>query len=82
MEVKIRRAIKEDGEAMMQLVKELALYEKAPQEVTVDFDHFLESGFGEKPVWWAFVAEVDEKGCRLCFILYSLFHLERTKIIS
>jgi ribosomal protein S18 acetylase RimI-like enzyme len=56
MEIHIRPAIKEDCTAMMQLIHELALYEKAPQEVTVSFDHFVESGFGEKPVWWAFVA--------------------------
>lgn len=79
MEVKIRRAIKEDGEAMMQLVKELALYEKAPQEVTVDFNHFIESGFGEKPVWWAYVAEVDRKviGFALYYIRYSTWKGQR-----
>ena len=77
--IKIRRAIKEDGEAMMQLVKELALYEKAPQEVTVDFDHFIESGFGEKPVWWAFVAETDNKvvGFALYYIRYSTWKGQR-----
>lgn len=42
---------------MMELVHELAEYEKAPQEVTVDAEHFVESGFGKNPVWWAFVAE-------------------------
>jgi GNAT superfamily N-acetyltransferase len=79
MEVKIRRAIKEDAEAMMQLVKELALYEKAPQEVTVDFDHFIESGFGENPVWWAFVAEADKKivGFALYYIRYSTWKGQR-----
>ncbi|HSN10348.1 MAG TPA: GNAT family N-acetyltransferase [Hanamia sp.] len=79
MEVKIRRAIKEDAEAMMQLVKELALYEKAPQEVTVDFDHFIESGFGENPVWWAFVAEADNKvvGFALYYIRYSTWKGQR-----
>jgi len=42
---------------MLQLIRELAEYEKAPEEVTVDPRHFEESGFGEKPVWWAFVVE-------------------------
>lgn len=79
MEVKIRRAIKEDAEAMMQLVKELALYEKAPQEVTVNLDHFVESGFGENPVWWAFVAEADKKivGFALYYIRYSTWKGQR-----
>lgn len=53
----IRKATKEDIPAMLKLIKELAEYEKAPEEVTVDPLHFEESGFGPNPVWWAFVAE-------------------------
>jgi len=56
MDFTIREARKEDCTAMMQLVKELAVYERAPEAVTVDFEHFVESGFGSRPVWWAFVA--------------------------
>jgi ribosomal protein S18 acetylase RimI-like enzyme len=56
MSITIRRATKEDCSRLLELVKELALYEKAPQEVTVTLEHFVESGFGKKPVWWAFVA--------------------------
>ena len=56
MSVTIRRAIKEDCPRLLELITELAVYEKAPDEVTVTLEHFTESGFGEKPVWWAFVA--------------------------
>lgn len=56
MEIKIRRAVKEDCPRLLELVNELAEYEKAPQEVTVTLEHFVESGFGKNPVWWAFVA--------------------------
>jgi GNAT superfamily N-acetyltransferase len=59
MSITIRKAVKEDCEQMMKLVHELAVYEKEPEAVTVTFDHFVESGFGEKPIWWAFVAEVQ-----------------------
>ena len=52
----IRRAVKEDCPALLQLVKELAEYEKAPQEVTVTLEHFEKSGFGDHPVWWGLVA--------------------------
>ena len=55
-EVVIRRAVKEDCKRMMELVHELAVYEKEPDAVTVTFDHFLESGFGPNPIWHAFVA--------------------------
>lgn len=58
--MKIRRATREDCPAMLKLIQELADYEKAPEEVTVDSKHFEESGFGENPVWWAFVVEIDD----------------------
>ena len=56
MEITIRRAVKEDCPKLLQLIKELAVYEKAPDDVTVTLEHFTESGFGKNPVWWAFVA--------------------------
>ncbi|HRN58464.1 GNAT family N-acetyltransferase [Agriterribacter sp.] len=58
MSITIRPAVREDCTRLMELVRELAEFEKAPHEVTVDPVHFAESGFGENPVWWAFVAEV------------------------
>ncbi|MFM7645425.1 MAG: N-acetyltransferase family protein [Sphingomonadales bacterium] len=66
----IRRALRNDCWRMLALIQELADYEKAPQEVTVDPDHFAESGFGENPVWWAFVAE--DKNCIQGFALYYI----------
>ena len=79
MEIQVRRAVKKDCAAMMELIKELAIYEKAPDEVTVDFDHFVESGFGENPVWHAFVAEVDNHvvGFALYYIRYSTWKGQR-----
>jgi GNAT superfamily N-acetyltransferase len=64
---------------MMELINELALYEKAPQEVTVSFEHFVESGFGPNPVWWAFVAEQEGKviGFALYYIRYSTWKGQR-----
>jgi GNAT superfamily N-acetyltransferase len=79
MEIQVRRAVKKDCAAMMELIKELAVYEKAPDEVTVDFDHFIESGFGENPVWSAFVAEADKHvvGFALYYIRYSTWKGQR-----
>lgn len=56
MNIKIRRAVKEDCPRLLELVTELAIYEKAPDDVTVTLEHFTESGFGKNPVWWSFVA--------------------------
>lgn len=83
MQITIRKAEKKDCVHLMYLIRELALYEKAPQEVTVTLDHFVESGFGDKPVWWAFVAEVeanDKKevvGMALYYIRYSTWKGQR-----
>ncbi|MEO8404985.1 MAG: GNAT family N-acetyltransferase [Chitinophagaceae bacterium] len=77
MQIKIRRAVKADCPRIMELVQELADYEKAPNEVTVTLSHFEESGFGPTPIWWAFVAENISKegstivGFALYYIRYS-----------
>lgn len=73
MDIVIRRAVREDCPRLLELIKGLALYEKAPDEVTVSPEHFAESGFGPAPVWWAFVAEADGVvvGFALWYIRYS-----------
>lgn len=72
-QVIIRKATAADCPRMMELVNELAVYERAPEEVTVTMEHFIESGFGAAPVWWAFVAEEDGVilGLALYYIRYS-----------
>lgn len=55
---------------MLELVRELAVYERAPDAVTVSPEHFTESGFGENPVWWAYVAEAE--GYVVGFALYYI----------
>ncbi|HSR37975.1 MAG TPA: GNAT family N-acetyltransferase [Phnomibacter sp.] len=73
MSIIIRRATKEDCPRLLELVRELAVYEKAPNEVTVTLEHFTESGFGPNPVWWAFCAEENGivQGFALYYIRYS-----------
>lgn len=72
-EVLIRKAVREDCASMLELIKELAEYEKALHEVTVTLDRFTEDGFGKSPVWGAFVAEVDGRivGISLYYDRYS-----------
>lgn len=79
MSMEIRKAVKSDCPRIMELVTELAIYEKAPNEVTVSLDHFIESGFGQNPVWWAFVAEVNGiiQGFALYYIRYSTWKGQR-----
>jgi GNAT superfamily N-acetyltransferase len=79
MSIKIRKAVKEDCSRLLELVKELAEYERSPQEVTVTLPHFIESGFGNNPVWWAFVAEENDRveGFALYYIRFSTWKGQR-----
>lgn len=61
MKIHIRRSKKEDAARMMELIRELAAFEKEPDEVTVSSEHFIETGFGNHPVWNAFVIEVEDE---------------------
>lgn len=75
----IRRALPEDCPRLLELIHELAEYERAPQEVTVTLEHFTESGFGATPVWWAFVAVVGGRivGFALWYVRYSTWKGQR-----
>jgi GNAT superfamily N-acetyltransferase len=66
--IHLRVAERKDCPRLMELVNELALFEKAPHEVTVTMQEFEAAGFGEKPVWRAFVAE--DNGFIVGFALY------------
>ena len=74
MEFKIRKASAADCPRMLELVRELAIFERAPEEVTVTLEHFIETGFGRNPVWKALVA-VDAAenivGISLYYMRYS-----------
>ena len=55
------------------MVNELAEFAKAPNEVDVSLVEFEDAGFGAKPVWKAFVAEVNGSivGFALYYVRYS-----------
>jgi GNAT superfamily N-acetyltransferase len=79
MDITIRKAVPSDCPRMMELITELAAYEKEPDAVTVSMEHFEASGFGPNPVWWAFVAEADGQVCgvALYYIRYSTWKGQR-----
>jgi GNAT superfamily N-acetyltransferase len=79
MNITIRRAIREDCKRLLELIQELADFERAPHEVTVTLDHFIESGFGKNPVWYGFVAAENNviTGFALYYIRYSTWKGQR-----
>ncbi len=73
MQVELRVARVDDCPRLLELVHELAVFERAPDEVTVSLSEFEDAGFGPKPVWKAFVTEVDGTivGFALYYVRYS-----------
>lgn len=69
----IRRATEADCPRLLELIRDLALYEGMPQEVALTPEELAEGGFGATPLWWAFVAETEGRivGFALYFIRFS-----------
>lgn len=59
----------------MELIRELAEYENAPQEVTVSLAHFEDAGFGVSPVWKAFVATTSGADGQELIVGFALFYV-------
>lgn len=79
----IREASKDDMPAVLELIKELAVFEKEPDAVIVTAEDLKRDGFGENPAFKCFVAEVDGEiqGMALIYFRYSTWkgktvHLE------
>ena len=62
MKIKIRNAVKEDMKHVHNLIVELAIFEKEPDEVEIDERGLQKMGFEyENPLFHCFVAEVNNK---------------------
>ena len=79
MSAKVRVGTEKDIPRVLELVRELAVFEKAPDAVSVTMEHFVESGFGAHPVYWAFVAEAGGvvEGFAMYYIRYSTWKGQR-----
>uniref|UniRef100_UPI004047A361 GNAT family N-acetyltransferase n=1 Tax=Roseivirga sp. TaxID=1964215 RepID=UPI004047A361 len=71
--MEIRKGTKDDLEQVFDLIKELAEYEKAPEQVNNSVARMEEDGFGEKPIFEFFVAEEgsDIIGTAIFYYRYS-----------
>jgi GNAT superfamily N-acetyltransferase len=79
----IRKGTSIDMPAVLDLIKELAIFEKEPDAVVVTVDDLIRDGFGENPLFYTFVAEVGSEiiGIALYYYRYSTWkgktiHLE------
>ena len=79
----IRKATKNDMPSVLELIQELATFEKEPDAVVVTVDDLVRDGFSENPLFQCFVAEVENEiiGMALFYYRYSTWkgktiHLE------
>ena len=79
----IRKATKNDMPSVLELIQELATFEKEPDAVVVTVDDLVRDGFSENPLFQCFVAEEENEivGMALYYYRYSTWkgktiHLE------
>lgn len=79
----IRKATKEDMSSVLDLIRELALFEKEPDAVVVTVADLVRDGFSKNPLFSCFVAEEENEiiGIALYYYRYSTWkgktiHLE------
>lgn len=84
----IRKGNPEDMQSVLGLIQELAIFEKEPEAVIITVDDLVRDGFGEKPLFHVFVAEIGDEannkeivGIALYYYRYSTWkgktiHLE------
>lgn len=80
---KPRLALKKDMPRVLELIQELAIYEKEPHAVEVTIDDLENDGFGTNPKFTCFVLELENniEGIALVYPRYStwkgeVLHLE------
>lgn len=79
----IRKGTPQDMSSVLELIRELAIFEKEPDAVVVTVDDLVRDGFSENPLFSCFVAEEDNEiiGIALYYYRYSTWkgktiHLE------
>ena len=76
MNALIRKAEKKDSLAILNLIKELALFEKEPESVKLKLSDIENDGFGTKPLFECIVAEINKRiiGMAIYYPRYSTWN--------
>ncbi|WKK79350.1 GNAT family N-acetyltransferase [Marivirga arenosa] len=76
MSVTIRKASEKDIPRTLELIQELAVYEREPDAVVVDVEELIKDGFGDNPAYGLFVAETENGivGIALYYFRYSTWN--------
>ncbi len=71
MQISLRTATKEDIKEIFELIRELAIYEKAEHEFTLTEEQLIMDGFGEYPLFHILLAEFENNVVGMSFWFYS-----------
>ena len=77
--ISIRMATVEDMPAVMELITELAIFEKAADQITNTVEQLAEDGFGDHPLFETILAQDDDTiiGMSLYYFRYSTWRGKR-----
>ena len=67
--MKLRKAVVDDSRSILEMIHELAEFEKAKDKVDLSLDQFVKDGFGEKALFEAIIIEEDDQN-----VGFSLFY--------
>ncbi|WP_205501430.1 GNAT family N-acetyltransferase [Rufibacter psychrotolerans] len=79
--ISVRRGTEADLPGVHALIVELAVYEKAPNEVSNTIEDMRRDGFGEKPIFEFFVAESPEEGIVGIALYYTAYSTWKGKML-
>jgi len=66
----IRKSNANDMPQVLELIKELAVFEKEPDAVIVKVEDLVKEGFGKDPLFTCFIAELENKIVGMALIYY------------
>jgi len=70
MNIVVRESTPNDMPQVLELIKELAVFEKSPDAVEVTVETLVKEGFGENPLFTCFVAEVANEIVGMALVYY------------
>ena len=83
MNIAVRLATQKDMKQVLELIRELAVFEKEPDAVEITVQDLVEGGYSDSPLFTCFVAEIDQTivGMALVYFRFSTWkgrtiHLE------
>ncbi|GGK88923.1 N-acetyltransferase family protein [Rufibacter glacialis] len=79
--INIRKGTEADLPGVHALIVELAVYEKAPDEVTNTIEDMRRDGFGENPIYEFFVADSPEEGIVGIALYYTAYSTWKGKML-